>query len=190
MAPFDHFDILAPYYDRFIKPTDLTRFYTMARLPTTGLLLDVGGGTGQKSYQLLKMAGGVVIADSSMGMLSQAGKKGGIVPIRSLSEQLPFEDEAFERVIMVDALHHVADYMVSSGEMWRVVKPGGRIIIEEPDIRNRSVKIMAMIEKAALMRSHFIDPSRIASGFNYPNAKIYIEAEGATAWIVIDKQAG
>jgi ubiquinone/menaquinone biosynthesis C-methylase UbiE len=189
MAPFNHFDFLAPYYDRFIKPTDLPNFCEMARLPASGLLLDVGGGTGQKSYRLLPMVTGIVIIDSSMGMLGQAIKKGKVAPICSQSEQLPFKDETFSRVIMVDALHHVGDYRVTTAEMWRVVKSGGRIVIQEPDIRAIPVKIIAIIEKIAMMRSHFIDPSRIASSFNFPNAMVNVEVDSSTAWIIIDKKA-
>jgi len=189
MAPFNHFDFLAPYYDRFIKPGDPTKFCTLSGLPASGLLLDVGGGTGRKSYPLLKMVTGVFIADSSLGMLSQANKKGGFTTICSEAECLPFENEAFERVIMVDALHHVYNYRTTAGELWRVTKPGGRIVIEEPDIRTNSVKIMAIIEKLALMRSHFISPQKIAIEFDYPNARVNFEVDGSTAWIVIDKQA-
>ncbi len=188
MAPFNHFDFLAPYYDRFEKNSDPTRLCDLSGLPASGLLLDVGGGTGRKSYPLMKMVAGIVIADSSMGMLSQANMKGGLTTICSQSEQLPFEDESFERVIMVDALHHVSDYRVTTYEMWRVVKPGGRIVIEEPDIHTTPVKIMAIIEKLALMRSHFISPQNIAHSFDYKDAKVNIEIEESTAWIVIDKQ--
>ena len=131
-------------------------------------LLDGGGGTGAKSYPLLKMVTGIVIADSSMGMLKQAASKAGLLAVCSETEQLPFEDETFERVIMVDALHHVSDYRVTTGELWRVTKPGGRIVIEEPDIRTRPVKIMAIIEKLAWMRSHFISPLDIALGLINP----------------------
>ena len=189
MAPFNHFDFLAPYYDRFIKPTDLTRFCAMAKLPNSGLLLDLGGGTGQKSYPLFELVTGIVIADSSIGMLAQARKKGKLATVNAESERLPFRDETFERVIMVDALHHVRDYRLTASEIWRVAKPYGRIVIVEPDIHTIAVKVMSIIEKLALMRSHFVNRQNIAACFNYPNAKVNIETEASTAWIVVDKQA-
>lgn len=189
MAPFNHFDFLSPYYDRFIKSTDSGRFSELAGLPTSGLLLDAGGGTGRKSYPLLNMVDGIIIADSSWGMLSQASKKGGLFTICCETENLPFADSSFDRVIMVDALHHVADYRVTLKELWRLVKPGGRIVIEEPDIRSGAVKVMALIEKIAFMRSHFISPLKIADLFDHPNSRVNIEVDSSNAWIVVEKSA-
>ncbi len=185
--PFDHFDLLAPYYDRFLKPGDLGRFMKLVGLPTSGLLLDAAGGTGGKSHPLSEMVSGIVVADSSMGMLSEAVKKKGLMTVCSGIELLPFKDGLFEKVIMVDALHHVDNYRAAVKELWRALKPGGCIVIEEPDIRTFPVKVMAFVEKVALMRSHFISPPTIAAAFDYPEAEVKIEVENFTAWIVIHK---
>jgi demethylmenaquinone methyltransferase/2-methoxy-6-polyprenyl-1,4-benzoquinol methylase len=190
MAHFNHFDFLAPFYDRFIKPIDPARMRSLAGLPITGNLLDVGGGTGRISYMLRNYVTGIVIADSSIGMLTQAMKRNSLVTVCTNSEELPFDDESFERVLMVDALHHVYDYRATTNELWRVVKPNGRIVIEEPDIRSLPVKFMAILEKIALMRSHFVSPLTIKNTFCYPNATTHIESEGSTSWVVIDKQSG
>lgn len=188
MPTFDHFDLLAPIYDRFIKPTDLDRFCAIAGLPRSGKLLDAGGGTGQKSHRLLNMVDEIIIVDASWGMLSQANKKGGLGVVCSQTEQLPFKDAYFDRVIMVDVLHHVCDQRSTANELWRVVKPGGRIVIEEPDIGASSVKAIAIIEKLVLMRSHFLSPQKIAEIFTYPEATVKVKLENSVSWIVIDKQ--
>jgi ubiquinone/menaquinone biosynthesis C-methylase UbiE len=190
MAHFNHFDFLAPLYDRVIKPTDPAKMRSLAGLPVSGILLDVGGGTGRSSHEIRNLVTGVIIADSSHGMLTQAAKKNSFIMVCSHSEKLPFHDELFERVIMVDALHHVKDYRYTIDELWRVVKPGGRIVIEEPDIQTIPVKIIAILEKLALMRSHFISPLNIKNSFHYPNAIGEIKREGSSAWIIIDKLRG
>ena len=72
-------------------------------LPVVGMLLDAGGGTGRIAEAISNLVTIVVVADSLYEMLRQAADKGCIVPLCTYSETLPFPDESFERVIMVDA---------------------------------------------------------------------------------------
>jgi demethylmenaquinone methyltransferase/2-methoxy-6-polyprenyl-1,4-benzoquinol methylase len=103
------------------------------------------------------------------------------------SEKLPFHDEAFERVLMVDALHHVADQAATARELWRVLRTGGKLLIVEPDIRQWVVKGIALFEKIALMRSHFLPPEKIVELFKEKEINSQIQIEKATAWITIKK---
>jgi demethylmenaquinone methyltransferase/2-methoxy-6-polyprenyl-1,4-benzoquinol methylase len=181
--PLDHFDIIAPIYAR-VTYSALEKMRELGGLPVSGRLLDIGGGTGRVASALLKEVDEVVVADVSMGMLRQAPRSA-LKPVCSHSESLPFPDNYFERVIMVDALHHVIDQPASAREMLRVLKPGGRIIIEEPDINTFAVKLIALAEKLLLMRSHFLSPVQIASLFPAGNAEIL--SEDSSAWVVISK---
>jgi len=156
----------------------------MAHLPAGGRLLDVGGGTGRVSSALRDLVDEVVITDVSFGMLNQADRSA-LRPVCGGSESLPFADNTFERVIMVDALHHVIDHAHSAHEMFRVLKPGGVLVIEEPDIRTFGVKLIALAEKLLLMRSHFLAPDRIVDLFT--DGEKNIRAEDGTAWIVVKK---
>jgi ubiquinone/menaquinone biosynthesis C-methylase UbiE len=187
MPIFDHFDFLAPFYDRFIKTKDLSKLIQLIDLPTNGNLLDAGGGTGRISIGLATLTGSTIIADLSLGMLRQAAGKNGVVMLCSHTEALPFPDSSFDRVIMIDALHHVCNHQETADELWRVLKPAGRIVIEEPDINKPVIWIVALFEKLALMRSHFISYRRISHLFAHPNAHIAVEKEGYTAWIIVTK---
>lgn len=183
--PFDHFDFVAPIFSR-VGYTALETMLEQAALPTPGRVLDAGGGTGRVATAIREHAGEVVIADPSLGMLRQADRtRLGLAC--SNSERLPFPDETFERVIMVDALHHVIHQGQTASEMYRVLKPGGRIVIEEPDIRKFGVKLIAMAEKLLLMRSHFLSPAKIVELFSFDSAKASIHATEGNAWVVIEK---
>lgn len=189
MPIFDHFNLFAPYYDRFIRSKNVDEFVKIVGLPIEGTLLDAGGGTGRIAEKLTKLVSTVIIADSSYRMLLQAASKGDMLPLCTLTENLPFDDESFERIIMVDALHHVYCQTHTVAELWRVVKRGGKIVIEEPDIRDPSVWVVAILEKIGLMRSHFISPKRIANLFKNSSAKVTVNKYGHNAWIVIEKKS-
>lgn len=185
--PFDHFDFIAPIFSR-VGYASFEALREHAGLPVPGRVLDAGGGTGRVAAMLRELAGGVVIADPSLGMLRQADRERlGLACANS--EGLPFPAESFTRIIMVDALHHVIDQAETARELYRVLMPGGRIIIEEPDIRSFGVKLVALAEKLLLMRSHFLAPDEITGLFSFDGARVAISARDGNAWIVIDKPA-
>lgn len=183
--PFDHFDFIAPIYNRAGTYSALDTMLEIGEFPTGGRLLDVGGGTGRVADSLRDKAAQIVIADVSLGMLRFAASKPGLQTAAAFSEHLPFPDNSFERIIMVDALHHVVHQADTAKELFRVLKPDGRIIIEEPDIRAFGIKLIALAEKILLMRSHFLAPTQIAKLF--PDAKTEIKIKDSAAWIVIKK---
>ncbi len=187
MPRLDHFDLLAPLYEKFIRPKEPQELCEMAGFPVSGALLDAGGGTGRVTQFMTDKAGLIVVADLSCRMLSEVRRKSGLLPVCSPTEKLPFANGFFARIIMVDALHHVYDQRATVDELWRVLQPGGRLVIEEPDLRTFAVKLIALAEKLALMRSHFLSPERIAALFNYPNARVRIKTGSANAWIIVEK---
>ena len=183
MPSFDHFAAIAPLYAR-VAYSKADTMSEVAELPVRGSLLDVGGGTGRVSSAIRDLVDEVVIADVSFGMLKETHHSS-LRPVCGGSESLPFADNSFERVIMVDALHHVIDHTDSAREMFRVLKPGGVLVIEEPDIRTFGVKLIAIAEKLLLMRSHFLSPGQI--GELFIPAKTRLHTEDSTAWVIIKK---
>ncbi len=184
---FDHFGFLAPFYEHFIQPKTPQKLCDLVDCPPFGLILDAGGGTGRVSQFLSDHANQVVVADQSARMLKQTLVKESLRPVCTITEALPFQDDIFDRIIMVDAMHHVEQQEQSAMELWRVLKRGGRIVIEEPDISHCAVKIVAFFEKLVLMRSHFLTPEKIAAFYHPLQIKPNIERESHNAWIVIDK---
>ncbi|HET7143937.1 MAG TPA: class I SAM-dependent methyltransferase [Anaerolineales bacterium] len=185
MPPFDHFSLIAPLYAR-VAYSKVNFIRGAASLPVKGRLLDVGGGTGRVSSAIRDLVDEVIVADVSFGMLKETLRASrALKPVCGGSESLPFADNSFERVIMVDAMHHVIDHVESAREMFRVLKTGGVIVIEEPDIRTFGVKLIALAEKLLLMRSHFLAPDEIIKLFEYGEKKVNVE--DGTAWVIIKK---
>ncbi len=189
MKKFDHFNLIGPIYDWvFGGKTDL-RIHEMVNLESHHRVLDVGGGTGRVTEQLFAVTPHIYVVDAAVNMLHQARVKG-IPVINAFSEALPLPDRRFDQIIMVDAFHHVADHQKTIDEMWRLLAPGGRLIIEEPDIRHGVVKLIALAEKLLLMRSKFINPQEILRMGSYPDVKSSrIITEKGIAWVIIDKTA-
>ncbi len=187
MAVFDHFDFLAPIYETFIPGRGSEALLAQLRLPAAGPVLDAGGGTGRVAQYLRGKAEPVIVADLSRQMLAQAKLKDGLTLVCAHTEVLPFASHSIPRIILVDALHHVIDQRHTLEELWRILAPGGRLVIEEPDLRTFGVKLLALAEKAALMRSHFLTPPQIADLLRFPDARVLIETSGFNAWVVADK---
>ena len=181
----DHFGLIAPLYDKAIPFSRLQKLLELFELPVDGILLDAGGGTGRVAGALKPYIQIAIVTDLSEKMLKQSLQKG-LPVVKAITEKLPYEPGFFDRVLIVDALHHVYDQAETVLELLRVLKPGGILLIEEPDILTWQVKILAVVEKLLLMRSHFLSPEEICliipSGYS-----VDLKREGYNSWIIVKK---
>ena len=182
-----HFDLIAPVYDRLGLPASSARLQALLELPTGGRMLDAGGGTGRVSAAFSTMVGQLVVCDLSLAMLARARSKNGLDPVNSVAENLPFADDIFDRILVVDAFHHFADQQRVVKELLRLLKPGGRMVIEEPDIKKKMVRLVALAERLALMGSRFHTVEDIARMVVSAGGRARIERDQRfSAWVVVD----
>ena len=172
----DHFNLVARVYDRVFHFLGPERLMGLLQPQPSERILDIGGGTGRVTGTFGDDYV-VVVCDPSWGLLREARQKQ-MAACCGLAEQLPFADGAFDRVVMVDAFHHLCDQHVAAKETLRVLRPGGRLVIEEPDIRRWAVKWVALGERLLLMRSRFYSVADLARVFREAGARIVAIEEG------------
>jgi len=103
------------------------------------LILDVATGTGDFAVETLKLNPDKVIGvDISEGMLEVGRKKikdkgyNGRIELKSGdSENLPFEENKFDAVIVAFGVRNFENLEKGLAEMHRVLKPGGRMVVLE-----------------------------------------------------------
>ncbi len=182
------FDVLAPIYDRIIGEREPEELVQALNLSNDLSLLDVGGGTGRVSAKLKKFVKKLYLVDISSSMLEEARKKGLRQLSHSSSEKLPFKSNSMDRIMVVDALHHFPNQEKVIKELFRVVKPGGLILVEEPDINKLFTKLIAIAEKLALMGSHIHSPKEIKRMMSDFSNKVEIIPDGRlSAWVIAKK---
>jgi malonyl-CoA O-methyltransferase len=102
--------------------------------PVSGLrILDLGCGTGRHSLRLATAGAIVTAVDFSEGMLAQARKRAGDLPVNfhahDLTQPLPFADDSFDRIICGLVLDHIPEPEPLFAEMRRVCAPTGCAVI-------------------------------------------------------------
>ena len=171
-----HFDLVARYYDRIFRFPGPERLLNGLQPQPGDRLLDVGGGTGRVSGTFGDHMQ-VVICDPAPAMLGEARGKG-LRVCASVAEHLPFADRSFERILVVDTFHHLHDQRLAAAELLRVLRPGCRLVVEEPDIRKRAVKFAALLERLLLMRSRFFSLTDLIRLFEASGATILSTDQG------------
>lgn len=104
--------------------------FRMARPRPGERALDVGTGTGNYACALATRGLAVTGIDPSEAMLAVARRKPQPVTwLQGPAERLPFDDGSYDLVVSVTALEFISDPRRALEEMFRVLKPGGRLVV-------------------------------------------------------------
>jgi ubiquinone/menaquinone biosynthesis C-methylase UbiE/DNA-binding transcriptional ArsR family regulator len=94
---------------------------------------DLGCGTGQVSAAVAPFVARVIAVDGSTAMLQSAKKRlhgiGNVELRRGELEALPIDAATLDAATLMLVLHHVPEPQRAIGEVARVLKPGGRVLV-------------------------------------------------------------
>ena len=144
----DVFDSVASRYDLMndVMSGGLHRLWKRVAIAKTGLrtgqhALDVAAGSGDLAQGLARrvgLTGRVVVTDVNAAMLEEgrtrllnAGLAGNIDYVLADAEALPFADGSFHCVTIGFGLRNVTDKDAALRSLYRVTKPGGRLLVLE-----------------------------------------------------------
>ena len=142
------FDSVADRYDLMndLMSGGAHRLWKHFTLSLTGLrpgarALDVAGGTGDLAEGLARQVGreGLVVLTDINGAMLQHGRErltdrawvGNVRYVQADAQQLPFPDGSFDCVTIGFGLRNVTDKQAALVAMYRVLRPGGQLLILE-----------------------------------------------------------
>jgi ubiquinone/menaquinone biosynthesis C-methylase UbiE len=121
-------------------PQVLARVAALAAPQPDWLVLDIGTGTGHTAFALAKSVRAVVGTDLTLEMLREAAQlrtARGAANVRFTladAHRLPFPSSAFHLITCRRAAHHFSNIGLALDEMHRVLRSGGRIVIDDRSI--------------------------------------------------------
>jgi len=99
------------------------------------IVLDAGGGAGAFQFYLARRAAAVVNLDASQAMLDRTEQIARQTDQHNLLcrhgdlAQIPYPDGHFTKVFCISVVEHTADPARCLEELWRVLAPGGQLVL-------------------------------------------------------------
>ncbi len=140
-------------------------------------VLDLAAGTGTSSVPFAQAGAVVVPCDFSQGMLAVGKKARPALPfVAGDGTRLPFADASFDAVTISFGLRNIVDSDAGLAEMWRVTRPGGRLVVCE--FSSPTWKPFRTVYLEYLMKALPRVSRAVATN---PDAYVYL-AESIRAW--------
>jgi demethylmenaquinone methyltransferase/2-methoxy-6-polyprenyl-1,4-benzoquinol methylase len=140
-------------------------------------ILDLAAGTATSSQPFVRAGAYVVPCDFSLGMLRVGKRNHPWMPFTAGDgTRLPFRDDVFDAVTISFGLRNIQDTDAALRELYRVTKPGGRVVICE--FSHATWAPFRTVYEEYLMRA--LPPVARAVSSN-PDAYVYL-AESIQSW--------
>lgn len=137
----------------------------LADLPP-GRILDAPCGEGHFAASLREVGHRVIAADLLPQRMAQAG-----IPTvgLDLNAPLPFRDGTFDAVLSIEGIEHLEDPYLLAREFFRVLRPGGILILPTPNVLNLRSRMKFLIRGTL----YWFDERTYRRGFHVNAIPVY-----------------
>lgn len=161
-----YYAIFNRYYRKFYH--HILQLLTIHKIPQNNWrILDIGCATGRFLQKLAKENTTLELygLDISPKMIATAKHHAPTLDWQTgKAEDLPFPDQYFDLVTIIDALHYIQNQPQTFSECSRVLKPGGQFLIFTPSVDHTWSRIILMSGKLfGFATEKYIKPLRLTN---------------------------
>lgn len=125
----------ADLYKKMMYSTRVDIAMRMMDISPSDNILEIGCGEGYYTKRLLEKTKNVTATDISENFLSRTKANTGNRAkcyLACPAEKVPFPSETFDKIFMSEVIEHLLDWRSGMNEAYRILKPGGIIVISTP----------------------------------------------------------
>lgn len=181
------FDVIAPVYEWL--PINAKRTFKkieeIGNFSVSDVVVDVGGGTGRIAQFLVGKVKSITVIDSSCKMIEECKKHSGVTCVVADGEKMPIKSGSADKIILVDAFHHISNQSAAITEIKRILRKNGKVIIEEFNPLTFGGKAIVIFEKILRLGSNFYKPLLLVDIFQRSGFKVALSDEKKKSYYIV-----
>lgn len=168
-------DYSKTYLKHYAEDETISMAFKLANIESGECVLDLGCGSGFGLKNLDKKNCTLLGLDPSWNMLSYANKceDQKITYIQAYGEYLPLRNNLVDVIISSNTIHFWSNMSLCLREMWRVLKPKGRLVLSEDDW-HKNRKSLDFCEYTRLNKKH-VQKTILESGFLFSKPILHLK---------------
>jgi len=122
--------------------------------PRLGTLVEIGCGTGFLLRKFHEDGWDVLGVEPDEGLCDFVERQQQLRAIPTTLEDAKISDASVDVVVMLHVIEHLADPLATMREIWRILKPGGHLVIETPRYDSLAFAVFGRRERSISCDGH------------------------------------